>query len=132
MPAVKSITISVATTPARSFTFTPQTRDGGIIYMNDRTESVPALQPVISLEMDSASASRSTDKLNLRINLPKVVTDAIGVKSVSSIGRFTGSGFIFPNDWSALDRETLIRLAAGLLQETTMVQAAGINREGYY
>jgi hypothetical protein len=82
--------------------------------------------------MDSASASRSTDKLNLRINLPKVVTDAIGVKSVSSIGRFTGSGFIFPNDWSALDCETLIRLAAGLLQETTMVQAAGINREGYY
>lgn len=132
MPAITTITVAVATTPARTFTFTPFRVDGDAVYLNDRTESVPSLQPVLIVELDPLSAKRNTDKFNLRMNLPKVVTDTAGNKSVSSTGRFTGSGFIFPEDWTALDRETLVKLVSGLMLNTTMIQAAMINREGYY
>lgn len=132
MPAISTITVAVATTPARTFTLVPFRVEGDSVYLNDRTETASSLQPVVIVKFDPANAKRSTDKFDLRVNLPKVVTDTAGVKTVSSIGRFTGSGFIFPDDWTALDRETLVKLVSGLLLNTAMIQNTMVNREGYY
>lgn len=50
-----------------------------------------------------ANAKRKTDKIQVRLNFPKEVTDSNGVVSVKSIGRFIGE-YIIPDDWSETER----------------------------
>jgi len=109
MPAASALSIADSVPVTR--TYTPQRVDAGQATLVDKaTYTFIGGQSTLILSFDPSSSKRTTDRIGVRLNLPKVANIS-GVDTVDSIGRFIGE-FIIPESWTTLDRNNIATLVA--------------------
>lgn len=77
-----------------------------------------------------ANARRRTDKIQVRLNLPKEATSSEGVVSVASTARYIGE-YIIPDDWTEAERDDLFSLVSSLAGHT-IVESYVKSRDPFY
>jgi len=119
MAAITSIVINDATPSAR--TYSPMSIIGGVSTFVDRlSQSSVAGQSTLVIDFSPMTSNRSTDKVTIRLNLPKVV-NVLGVDTVDSVGRFTGNTFIIPATWTTTERAHLRALVANAMANALVI-----------
>lgn len=111
MPQANNIVIADAVPANR--TYSPMVIDRSSATLIDRTTTTfVGGQSTIILALDPVNGKRKTDRITVRLNMPKnKVVD--GVDAVESVGRFVGE-YIIPEGWTQTDRNNLESLVKNL------------------
>lgn len=125
MPSAANIVIADSVPVSR--TYVPQAVGNGDATLVDKTTSTMiAGQSTLVLTFSPASSKRKTDRVGVRLNLPKVVQVA-SVDTLDSVGRFIGD-FVIPDTWTVLDRNNFVTLVANALANS-VVKGYGKDRD---
>lgn len=118
MPSASNIVIADSVPVSR--TYAPQQISNGLASFVDRTtQSMVGAQSTLVLTFSPLTAKRKTDRIGVRLNLPKVVNVG-GVDTIVSTARFIGE-FVVPEDWTLLDRNNLEKLVANAFDSAAVL-----------
>jgi len=109
-----SINNGAATPVAKSFA--PERVAPESSVFTERTPAVSAGFPKLAVRYSAASAKRTTNRVDLDVDLP-VLQTVNGINSVAYTGRFRGY-FVIPDTMTALERADLHAFVANALQNT--------------
>lgn len=117
MPSASSLVIADSVPVNR--TYIPQSVSNSAVTLVDKTTAAfVSGQGTIVLDFSPVSSKRKTDRVSMRLNLPKN-TVVSGVDTVDSIARFSGD-FIVPESWTLLERNNFITLVANMLNNAVV------------
>jgi len=108
MPAFANIVLADST-PA-NHTFAPVRVEGGVAYHEDRDSTTSAGYKTLSLEMSRATATRPTNRVKVRLNVPYEQT-VDGAVVIRSTARHISENII-PDDMSSTERAHFAALIA--------------------
>jgi hypothetical protein len=129
MPTAANIVINDAVPAAR--TFAPVTVSPGRSALYEKTVSLTSGgMASIVLDFSLASPKRKTDRVAVRLNLPKEVTDVNGVTTVASTARFEGV-WVIPENFTTAERGDFEALVDNLIGHAT-VEAYVKSRDPFY
>lgn len=117
MPSASNLVIADSVPVSR--TYVPQSVSNSAVTLVDKTTALSVSgQGTIVLDFSPVSSKRKTDRINMRLNLPKTVSVS-GVETVESVARFNGD-FIIPETWVTLERNNFIKLVSNMLANTVV------------
>lgn len=121
MPAAANIVIADAT-PA-NHTFAPMTVNGGAAVFEDRDSNTSAGFKQLLLSMSRATASRPTNRVNIRLNVPyeQLVDGAYTIRSIARLS----ADVVLPDDMSATERDHFAALCKNAFAHATIVGYVG-------
>lgn len=130
MPAPTTISIADATPTAHVYRpISIGDVNGNSTLINTESTTNAGNRSMV-LGYSFASPKRRTDKVQVRLNFPKEVTDTEGNVVVKSTGRFIGE-YIIPDDWSETERSHFFASVKNLAAHA-VVEAYVKSRDPFY
>lgn len=101
MPAATTIVLADAT-PA-NHTFSPLSTDGGVALLEDRDSTTSAGFKTLLLTLKKANGARSTNRVNIRLNVPyeQTIDGAVSIRSVARLS----ADVVIPDDMTGTERD---------------------------
>lgn len=102
MAVAANIVVNDATPTAR--TFAPvQVSPGRSVLFEKTVAATAAGMANVVLDFSLASPKRKTDRVSVRVNMPKEVTDVNGVVTIAGTARYEGT-WVIPDVFTTTDR----------------------------
>jgi len=129
MPAIANIAINDGKATPVTHTFTPQTTDGSVAELLNRSATMPSGMEQLTIEYVKPRSANAAHQYKVKLVRPVIAQvagiDTVVRKSTSSIA------FNFSSDSTAADRKDDVTLLRNLLTNATFALAVE-NLEPYY